>query len=251
MDFLSSPSTVDWCEDNYVYISWIAELWNVLSSFVLIYAGYYGFIYHQNLKGNIVFFTLGIVGAGSVLFHGSLTAFTQMLDEIPMVFLVLQLTQNILNIQSPYIRTFSYVIATFFSGLIYYTAFLDETISQSTNGLHGGMKHIEFYIFQGSIIAIGAFIFLQLLSKSLKSPLTRLLFIRGCGLFLLGWCCWLTDYFLCPLLQKYGNVQLHAWWHILSAFGVYHLALLSIFLANPHENLILKNQIVLVSEKIE
>lgn len=243
MDFLYSPSTVDWCEKNYTYLSWIAELWNTLSSLVLFYAGYIGYIRHRNLQGSSVYLILAIVGAGSVFFHGALTAATQMLDEIPMIFLVLQLSLNIVNVTSRAVTIISYLVAFAFSGVICYTAFLEDVPvnaleDKSLQHNHEiGSKRIEFYIFQSAIILMGFCIFHQLLLKATRKTHTKHMFIRGCLLFLIGWCCWLIDYFCCAFLHTHGNPQLHAWWHLFSALGVYHLSLLSLVFSNPQYDL--------------
>lgn len=84
-----SPRTasVDWCEDNYVYSKYVAEMWNTVSSVPIAAMGMYGL--YRGLKDGterrfmLCFTLLVIVGLGSVGFHGTLLYTGQVLDEIP------------------------------------------------------------------------------------------------------------------------------------------------------------------------
>lgn len=240
----SQPSTVDWCEQNYVYSNYIAEFWNTLSSFILAYAGYVGYVRNRPYKGSFVFVVLLVVGLGSVLFHANLTASSQMYDEIPMIFLLQWLSINSFNVTSIVGVVFSYTIAIAVSSVVVFTAFLKEhEIPELENhdGEHHhhaygpikGLSRIEFYLFQSIVIMAACYLFRLLLTKAVKKNHTRKIFTRGCVVFLMGWSCWLCDYFLCSFLREHGNPQLHAWWHLGSAIGVYQLCIVSIMLRNP------------------
>lgn len=118
-------SSIDFCESNYVYTRYCAEIWNSLSSLLIIVIAYITysqsinikpgpyfeelisrekrdiFIKKANVRGEknvsrafqIYFFPrflsfwiiLGMVGAGSFLFHGTLRRWAQACDELPMV----------------------------------------------------------------------------------------------------------------------------------------------------------------------
>jgi len=89
------PSTVDWCEQNYILSEYVAEYWNTLTGLCLIVSGV---LYYKNnydcisvthyqkvftkLSGLLVF-----VGVGTMLFHGTLYYQYQLLDELPMIYL--------------------------------------------------------------------------------------------------------------------------------------------------------------------
>lgn len=224
--WLSRPSTVDWCEENYVYSTYVAEFWNTLSSLFLSYAGYVGYIRNRRWNGSFVFIVLMIVGVGSAYFHGSLTAHSQMYDEIPMIFLLQWISVNALNIRSVRGIMVSYASSVAFSTIVIVTAFLKDAES----------SRIEFYLFQSTVVLAGAYIFRLLLTKAVMKRHIRNIFKRGCSVFFVAWCCWLCDYFFCSFFRQ-GNPQLHAWWHLGSAIGVYHLCILSIILRNPDKNL--------------
>jgi hypothetical protein len=67
-------SNVDWCERNYVYNRYVAEMWNCLSSLPISAIALYGMIIsrRQGYDNRICFayFTVFIVGLGSAMFHG-------------------------------------------------------------------------------------------------------------------------------------------------------------------------------------
>jgi hypothetical protein len=89
------PSSISWCEANYIISEYIAEFWNSLSGIALIMSG---ILYYYNNKkwiknNNEIKFEkitklLCVIGCGTILFHGSLLYVFQLLDEIPMILLV-------------------------------------------------------------------------------------------------------------------------------------------------------------------
>jgi hypothetical protein len=100
-------SNVDWCERNYVYNRYVAEMWNCLSSLPISAVALYGMVIsrRQAYDSRICFayFTVFIVGLGSAMFHGkaaaplaclptmfivhtgTLTRLGQAFDELPMI----------------------------------------------------------------------------------------------------------------------------------------------------------------------
>ena len=101
MYFLTKKATINWCEDDYIYSNYIAELYNsltgvflCLSPLLFYYHSYkvsnwYGYgmnlILYNDLKN--CFYLIFLVGVGTVLFHGTLLYVFQLLDEIPMLLL--------------------------------------------------------------------------------------------------------------------------------------------------------------------
>lgn len=135
-----------------------------------------------------------------------------MLDEIPIIFLVVQLLINSLNIRK---RIFLYVYAICGSWYIYH-------LSQSNTPKH------EFYIFQGSIVAFAVAIFISLVS--VNAPGRKGIMIKGVTIFLTGYICWLIDFFLCEYINQ--KIQFHALWHIFSGISLYYISKFSLILCN-------------------
>jgi dihydroceramidase len=67
-------SNVDWCERNFEYSRYVAEMWNCLSSLPISAVALYGMVIsrRQAYDNRICFayFTVFIVGLGSAMFHG-------------------------------------------------------------------------------------------------------------------------------------------------------------------------------------
>jgi dihydroceramidase len=95
-------SSINWCESDYTNSSFIAEYWNTLTGICLCISSLLS--YKSNVKYDIHIlyysnFLLFIVGIGTILFHSTLIYIWQLLDEIPMMLIVIEyyriLTQKI------------------------------------------------------------------------------------------------------------------------------------------------------------
>ena len=82
-------STLDWCEENYTIVFYVAEFWNTVSNVLLILLPLflmYSLVVQRFGVVNILgVFSLSVVGVGSLLFHGTLLYGMQLLDELPML----------------------------------------------------------------------------------------------------------------------------------------------------------------------
>lgn len=103
MEFLFQPSNIEWCEENYVVTSSIAEFYNSLSSLSFCLCGLYGFFKYLQLetKFMISFLSLLFVGIGSFTFHSTLTFIGQALDEISMVYTIICFYYTTQTIHNP------------------------------------------------------------------------------------------------------------------------------------------------------
>jgi dihydroceramidase len=79
----------DWCETNYDVTNYIAEFWNTLSSVFIVVAGIFfhrrTIKYQYGLRFSLASFGVIFIGIGSILFHGTLQRWGQVLDEVPML----------------------------------------------------------------------------------------------------------------------------------------------------------------------
>lgn len=66
LGYWGRPSaTVDWCEPNYVFSHYIAEMWNTLSSFAMVFVGLVGVYLHFKefeRRISLTFWSVVIVG---------------------------------------------------------------------------------------------------------------------------------------------------------------------------------------------
>lgn len=85
-------STLDWCEANYQFSYYIAELANSFSNLFTIVLAFFGVVHtwRQGLPLNhtVSFLLFALVGIGSFAFHASLLYSAQLADELPMIYLV-------------------------------------------------------------------------------------------------------------------------------------------------------------------
>merc|ERR1719351_317302 len=83
-------STLDWCEENYVYNYYFAEFWNTTSNLAMILPSIFGCFYFYKLKLESRFILSSLcllaVGIGSWMFHMTLWFEMQMMDELPMIY---------------------------------------------------------------------------------------------------------------------------------------------------------------------
>ena len=100
---LGDPSSVDWCEPNYVVTPYVAEWVNTLSSLPMTLMGLYGVWMtlrhrpHVSRRFLACYAGLALVGAGSMAFHATLLRLPQAADELPMVYAILVATWVMLH----------------------------------------------------------------------------------------------------------------------------------------------------------
>ncbi|KAJ2707178.1 alkaline ceramidase ydc1 [Coemansia sp. IMI 203386] len=224
-------STIDWCEENYIVSNYIAEFWNSITNGVFVALALLGM--HTTIKhrqGKRVFAcyaALMFVGCGSACFHATLKYTTQLLDELPMLYLC---------------------------GLVLYA--LVEIDKETKHGIKAPLALITM---QATITAIYVFwiqspVFHQVafaltafggvgcglkrlnemqLSRRTKRILGRMHLLGHVGMWG-GFFVWNLDNIFCHRLRSYRShigspldvfFQLHGWWHILTAYGSTYLLL--------------------------
>lgn len=92
------PSSINWCELDYVYSEYIAEYWNTWTGLFLCASSIYALI--KNFGHKTLYysnFLLFMVGIGTMMFHGTLIYIWQLLDEIPMMLIVIEYYRILAN----------------------------------------------------------------------------------------------------------------------------------------------------------
>ena len=222
---------MDWCEPNYVYTKYVAEIWNSFSSFTMIFSGLYGAWVHRKTTERrfmFAFLAFAVVGTGSALFHGTLLRSMQLLDELPMVwcntvFIYIVITMN----DPPRHTRWNLIIAGFVSNVVvtYCVVFLDE--SQDL-----------FLVAYGSGV-IFVILYSLLYFKPVDDDWTRkamstdpesilgvcsdthahLVFVEmGVIMYGTGFALWLADRNFCPYVR---SLQFHSLWHVGADLGTY------------------------------
>ncbi|CAG8492114.1 6528_t:CDS:2 [Funneliformis caledonium] len=221
-------------EFDFTKLKFEAEFFNTISSFCMVCAGVFGVMMHYKgfeLRYPIAFASIIVVGIGSILFHGTLLFSLQLFDEIPMVFCVLTLLYSVVENkpQKRFGNWFPILLICWGIGIIYV---MIHSGKEHDNEL---MQSIEFYVFQGTFVAMSIFVYAHtimiVLNPDGEPSITRL-WLLGSAVFSLGYIGWHIDLRFCSVVHQLPfalpNPQLHAWWHLMASYGSY---LLCVFVA--------------------
>jgi dihydroceramidase len=198
-------ASVDWCEANYQWSSWIAEPANTVSSLAMVLAGIYGVVRHRRLPSRyrVANALLALVGVGSVAFHGTLKFELQMLDELPMLYLVLVIV---------------YILVDGGRRLTFGFAFYALALSLMASLTRGTA---QFYTFHLSFGSLEVFALAKTYLLQRRGPFgVKRLYALGMSLYALGIAVWFADLKYCAVVSSYA---LHAVWHVLVSGGFYLL----------------------------
>ena len=227
---------VDWCEPNYAMSFYVAEFFNTVSSIPMIFWSIVG--WYLSFKSGVkefryllLFFSLALIGIGSISFHATLRFYGQLLDEISMIFsaycslfcLLEYKRKEVVSIKCIFIllclMIFQIILYVF---LEFYLIFL-----------------IEYFLLMSVQIII---IFKKIIKPNFKSPQFCLL-LTSTILILFSQFLWILENFFCETVVM---LKLHALWHILGGYGLFLFYLLLILIRG---NYLKKNPIVKWSKK--
>ncbi|RIB07291.1 ceramidase [Gigaspora rosea] len=223
--FWPITSSVDWCENNYVHSHYIAEFWNSVSSIAMIILGEVGARINpcHSFRFKLAFRLISIVGAGSFLFHGTLTSQMQALDEVPMVWTAITLLDPLMEInfgrQGKWLH-----IAQVLCAII---CTLAVTIAKGT--LQFIFFHLSFGLLEIALLILMGRIYIK---KKASHPAVKHLFEQGVKIYAMGVAVWLIDMHFCDYMNGSFlpfNPQFHALWHILASTGLYFLVTLILY----------------------
>ena len=198
----------DLCEANYVWSSYIAEMWNTISSLSYIFLGVYGLnMYKLKWYRKINYISLIFIGIGSVIFHSTLNRFGQILDELSIVNAIYigMIMINPTNIIS-YILWIINILLYFYN--IFYLFILTVILSTGFLIYHSYNIYTKYpylkleiiynYLIVGPLLIISSFIFF-----------------------------WLPEHVFCVIynVEDRGyyiqKTPLHSFWHIFSSVGIF------------------------------
>ena len=211
-----APASVDWCEPNYLHSSFVAEWWNTLSCLPMVVLGLYGawFAYRSRVELRFIFgfFTVSMVGLGSIGFHGTLLKVAQAMDELPMIYGGLTLAYCLANrSHSDPARARRWLLGL--GG--YAVAFTAAYFS------------LEDY-FSFFVVSYGVIMVLLVIAGSwvawgpTGSSNHRRLVGTAAGLFLLAFTTfWLPEHVFFPCDHPVQQLELHSLWHLTAGMGAY------------------------------
>jgi dihydroceramidase len=190
--------------------------------------GLMGIFFHPwaEKRFKVAFFATTIVGLGSVCFHGTLSKFSQALDEVPMLysalsFLYIALCQRYPDMK-PSSRQYLAVV------LIAHAT----TTTYLVTAFDGAWQFILFHISFGTAQVYAVYQIVKLYrghrSKGHKKDEINTVFELGMVYYFCSFACWLIDMLGCEYVNPYYetavlplNPQFHAIWHLLISMGLY------------------------------
>jgi len=211
-------STIDWCEDNWVYHDEVAEWWNTVSSLFYIGLPLLG-IYNACKLGGMqlkIEFVLNaicrmMVGIGTAWFHGRLTYAGQMYDEIWMLIMLGYGAYQLNKKEYPNIGYLFALPVITFSYFHIYEGYVK--LFQCTFLLAGILLHTSFCLRLKSNTAHWSAKKKQNIERA--SLIMALVTIFGCSL-------WLTEELFCKSWYKaIFDPHLHAFFHLLTAYSLH------------------------------
>jgi dihydroceramidase len=204
-------ASIDWCEQNYAVTPYVAEFWNTLSSLAMVAAGLVGLATRRfAAEIRLAFGLLTLVGLGSIAFHGTLRFELQMLDELPMLYLVTWLVWLLVE-TGPNRRLGRWFPAALVAYVLLATA--GATLNR------GNAQFLAFHVSFGAleIFCLGRVTWIALRPENRP---VRSWFALGLASYVTGIAVWFVDLKACPLVR---GLQLHALWHVLVSIGFFLL----------------------------
>ncbi|WVW84530.1 hypothetical protein I302_106564 [Kwoniella bestiolae CBS 10118] len=229
-------STIDWCESNYVHTPYIAETINTLTNLPSILLGLYGYfsVLRNGLPRRFAYCYLGLslIGIGSFGFHMSLRWEWQLMDELPMIYVVSYAAFLILE-TSPGLD-FKYGVL----GPLVMLAW-DAFVTISYIYLPNPVYHqIAFAIILISTTARTAYLaFMLPLNHPSKVKIGKTM-AWGVVTFAVGFGIWNIDNIFCKQLRVIRDaigplgvlVEGHAYWHLMTGYGSFLIFTASVLL---------------------
>ncbi|KAJ2762832.1 alkaline ceramidase ydc1, partial [Coemansia nantahalensis] len=211
--------------ENYATSEYIAEFWNSLTNLTMVTLaalGIYSVVKNGHGKRVLAMYVAQlVVGLGSATFHATLKYTTQMLDELPMLYLSSIGLYFVIELDRKVRYGFKMPLAI---GAVQATVTLVYLLWVNDPVFH----QVAFAV---SVCAGVFFGYRRLHEMEISGSTRRLLFrlnLFGCLGMLAGFLVWNVDNIFCHQLRSYrayvgapldAVLQLHGWWHILTAYG--------------------------------
>ena len=223
----------DWCEENYEVSDYVAEFVNTLTGFLYFLPGIFGVAYHQGLSvhSKLLLFFISCIGVGTVLFHCSLQYSAQLVDELPIYYVILTGNFMLWYRGSEGNTKVAWALCAWAGGL---SALLLGTPREYWLHTVGrGTMSCTFSILFGYIFSATAGALKEIRGLN-ADRLQRLkdLFHMAFFEFVFAIACWILDNARCDLVL--GNplypVTAHALWHVFTSIGLYKMFLVLEFI---------------------
>ena len=201
---LTLPAYIDYCEPNYHYTPYVAELFNTLTNLSFILSALYAFQQCRRFQLPGRFYAIAafilLTGINSAAFHATLTWAGLKADETSenLIFVAL------IHMHRHWLVTALHAVVATLGVLFFHLLLFCE--------LH--------------IVAVSFVTIRHYYRRSAADPSVRAPFMRGFALSLAGEACWLLDHVACEALG--WQWQLHAWWHLLIGAAIHQMFVVAV-----------------------
>ncbi|GFZ45335.1 hypothetical protein JCM24511_03061 [Saitozyma sp. JCM 24511] len=214
--------TIDWCELNYTHSPLIAEFYNTLTNLPVILLGVYGALNTASSgvqwRFALLYLGLSLIGIGSFGFHASLRWEWQLMDELPMIYVVSYAAYLVLDTLPSFKPRFG-----IWGPLVLLS--WDVFVTLSYICLPNPIYHqVAFAFILLSCILRNVFLLRGLPPRAAhpaRSMITRYM-IMGILTFAAGFAIWNVDNIFCEHLRR-ARVPLGPWGFLLQGHGYWHL----------------------------
>lgn len=228
--------TIDWCETNYSHSRYIAEFVNSLTNFPSIFLGLYGLYHTQNngipLRYGLCFLGLSLIGIGSFGFHASLRWEWQLMDELPMIYLVTYAGYLCIDTLPSFKPRFGIWGPL---AVLAFNIFVTISYAYLPNPIYHQIAFAAILI-----SSVGRLLYLThcLPASSSKHKLINT-FLKGIAIFAGGFGIWNIDNIFCDQLRTIRDflgpvlgmvVQGHGFWHLMTGYGSFLIFTAAIYL---------------------
>lgn len=213
-------SSIDFCEPDYLLNHYVAEPFNVLSSFFIAMLGLCGLLYSnptQEAMFSLHFVVIIAVGLGSVLLHTTLQAFPQSLDEVPMMWFNVCSYYIIMNMKKKRAVNNAAWSMDYLAVLFLSIAAVETYIYYCVRWLYA----MFLFVYSFTLLGVSAWSVRYTFDQNSKTPahvkLAKQVFLGACvSFYVIGVACWLVDMNLCVHLlpmytHAYGATLVNDW----------------------------------------
>ncbi|KAA1468124.1 alkaline phytoceramidase [Dentipellis sp. KUC8613] len=229
-------ATLDWCEANYQFSHYIAELANSFSNIVTVALALYGTlsVFRETLPVRYVagFVGFALVGIGSFAFHATLLYEAQLADELPMIYVASYCNAVLWDIKPGFEQHSARIRNLLLSSLLFDILFTWSYACYRNPVYHQVVFAIlMFCVTARTTYLVGYSDFSRRIPEKKKS-ITRRLFGTGAAVFAFGFFVWNLDNIFCSTLTNWKRtigwptaflLEGHSWWHIMTAAGTYYM----------------------------
>ncbi|KAI0281231.1 ceramidase [Russula aff. rugulosa BPL654] len=226
-------ATLDWCEANYQFSHYVAEISNTFSNLFLVCISIYGA--HLSMRESLParylvgFAGCTLVGLGSTVFHATLLYEAQLADELPMIYVVSFFLAILFESEpgfgfkstySKFLIAATVVFDILFTGS--YIIYRDPVYHQCVfAALMVGTFLREAYLLKAS----------RTIPDKKKAAIVEVL-RTGVFTFLFGFFVWNLDNIFCDPWTRIKRavgwptaflMEGHAWWHVFTGIGSFYL----------------------------